>query len=212
MDIPCPKPAALTAIPAQDCPFKFDQILRLKFQRNTPDAPFTTTNPITTKAAWDALIAAVDSDKIVLSPIVMGVEIPQSEAQTEGGNDNSTPFGMEVYLGEGAITVTGQMRNLKPEVKAALKKLSAESDASLGVAQLRVFMVNKNKQIIHEKGQAVGDAWGIPIYNFRVSSMGSTGLNSDNITQFSFTLQPDWDENLEMSAPTDFNPLTITAI
>lgn len=211
MEIPCPKPASLTAIPTQSCKFKFDQVLRIFFQRNTADAPFTSLAPITAKASWDAHTAAADDNKVIKSPVMMAVEIPSSERQEEGGNDNSTPFGMAVLLGGGSVQVTGQFRNLEPAVVKELRKLSYESDSTLGVANLRMFMINKNQQFIHEgqqAGGAAGDAWGIPVYNFFVGSMGSTGFNSDNILPFSFNLQPDWDENLEMTKPTDFNPLT----
>ena len=211
MDYICPKPESLTEIAAQDCRFKFDQILRLMFQRNTAAAPFTTAAAIGLKASWDAHKAATDDNKVVVTPVTMAVEIPSSEAQTEGGNDNSTPFGMPVYLGEGAVEVTGQFRNLAPAVVKSLRALSPESDVSLGVANLRVYMVNKDQYIIHEgqqEGGVAGDAWGIPVYNFRVGTMGSTGFNSDNMIPFSFTLPPYWDENLEMTKPTDFNPLT----
>lgn len=202
---PCPKPAALTPIPAQDCKFKFDQILRFGFQRNTDEAPFhtdaTTPNPIEAKASWDLLTAAVDDTKIILSPIAMGVEIPSSEGQYEGGNDNSTPFGLQMYLGEGGITVIGQHRNLAPAVYTALQHLSYESDASLGVANLRIWLINKNGELIHETGDAEGDAWGIPVYNYRIGSPGSTGFNSDNIIPFSFGLQPDWADKLKITKP-----------
>lgn len=209
MICPCPKSASLTAIPAAGaCKFKFDQVLRLGFQRNTDSNPFDATTLITAQAAWDTLIAATDDTKVVFSPIIFNPIIPSSEELTEGGNDNTTPFGIEQYLGEGSVKVTGEFRNVEPAVKKALAALSCESDVSLGVANLRVYMINKDGQIIHEVDpDAAAEQRGIAIYNFRVGSMGSQGFNSDNVVPFSFSMSGNWDEEIAMVKPA-FNMLT----
>lgn len=199
----------MTAIPAANaCKFKFDQILRLAFQRSAAGNSFDATTLITAKTAWDTLIAAIDDTKVVFTPIIFNPIIPSSEELTEGGNDNSTPYGIEQYLGEGAVKVTGEFRNLTPEIKKALAALSCESDVSLGVANLRVFMMNKDGQVIHEVDpDTPTEQRGIPIYNFRVGSMGSQGFNSDNVIPFSFSMAGDWDNEIAMVKPA-FNILT----
>jgi hypothetical protein len=180
----------------------------MAFQRGAAGNPFDATTLITAKASWDTMVAASDDQKIILSPIVFNPIIPSSEKMSEGGNDNTTPFGIEKYLGEGAVEVTGEFRNVTPEIKKALAKLAGESDVALGVAQLRVYLFNKDGQVIHEADPDVAtELRGIAIYNFRVGSMGSQGFNSDNVVPFSFSMAADWDENLKMVKPA-FNVLT----
>lgn len=204
MEVICPKPVALTAIPVSGCPVKFDQFIRMAFQRAQPKAtpPFVVaTTDITELASWTPLIAAADDEKIVVSPFFAGMEIPQSEEQVEGGNDNSTINGIEVYKGEGFVKVTGQMKGLSKEQYNALRKLSAESVASLGTAALTVYLFNRFGQIVSLADQ------GIPVFNFRISSVGSAGFNAENVYNFSFSLAPEWDANVVMVKP-EFDPLT----
>lgn len=166
------------------------------FDANHATAP----NPITAQASWDAFKAATDSTKIVLTPIMANVIINSSEKQSEGGNTNETAFGVEQYLGEGAVEVTGEFRNLTPAQKKALTQFSYESDISLGVENLTVYMINKNNEVFHNEVTA-GQAKGIPLYNFRVGSRGSQGFNSDDKIPFSYSLRPEWDETIAKAQP-----------
>ena len=137
-----------------------------------------------------------------MSPFFAGMVIPQSEALTTGGNDNSTFNGIPDYNGEGMVTVTGQFKNLSPLAKTALDKLAQESIASpVGVTNLELFMFNKNKV-----GFSIGTK-GVQVYNFRVSSVGSEGFNAPNIHNFSFNLPGDWDTGLTSFTPI-FDPFT----
>lgn len=207
----CPLPAALTDIPDALCPFRLDQLLKIGFQRTQPigASSFVDATPITALASWTAAIGAADGKKIVTSPICDNVVIPSSEAITEGGGDNSTPFGVQIYLGENQVTVTGQFRNLSKAQIIAMRKLSQESQASLGAAALSAYFFNQGRGIVHstETNDPDSDPVGFPIFNFRLGSTGSEGYNQDNKTPFSFSLLPDWDERMTISQPV-FNPLT----
>ncbi len=202
MDIICPKPTALTPIPANGCGMKFDQIVRLGLQRTQDTPSFNgTTDLITDEATWDTLAAAVDSTKIVTTPIFADLVIPPSEGAEEGGNDNSTVGGVPQYLGENPVKVTGVFRNLTSACKLQLDKLAAESLASAGVPQISIYAFNRIGRLISK-----GDS-GIPIYNFRLSTIGSEGYQQDNKIHFSFYLPADWDKDVVMTE-LDFNPLT----
>lgn len=206
----CPKPAALTDIPASECPFRIDQVLKLLFQRKQAigESTFEVADSIKALATWTAAKNAVDSKKIVVSPILDSLVIPSSEAITEGGGDNSTPFGLQLVIGEGQVTVTGQFRNLNKEQIKAMRKLSNESLASLGAASLTVFMVNLERTFVHatEEADAESAPVGFDIFNFRLGSTGSEGFNQDNKTPFSFSLLPNWDERLSYTKP-NFDPM-----
>lgn len=201
MDIVCPKPTALTAIPDNGCGMKFDQIVRLALQRTQDPASFDGTTLITAEANWDTLIAASGNTKIVKTPIFADLVIPSSEAAEEGGNDNSTVGGVPQYLGENPVKVTGVFRNLLSATKLQLDKLAGESLASNGVSQIWIYAFNRHGKLI-SKGND-----GIPIYNFRLGTFGSEGYQQDNKCPFSFWLPADWDASVVMTSLA-FNPLT----
>lgn len=213
MVIECPKPAAMTALPvAAACPFKFDQILRSGFQRTQPNAtpPFNATAPITAKDSWTALMAKSDATKIVVSPVFAGLVIPPSEAIVTGGGDNTTPFGIAEYGGESPVDVAYIYTNQSPAMIAGLRKFSQESIPVLGTYALTMYWFTKDGGIIYNKpkGSAAADGHGVPVFNHRLSTIGSEGLGAGNKNNAGFSLPPYWDETIAMVFPTDWNPLT----
>jgi hypothetical protein len=215
MFLTCPLPATLKDIPASGCPFRFDQIVRIVFQRRRPVATpaFATLAALQTKTNWTTNIAASDDTKMVVSPIFSGCVIPRSTGLTTGGNDNSTFAGIREYNGEGAITVTGTFKNLAPASFRAMKYLSEESLAgATGVSNLTAFLVNRDGNSFQVNPHDAADAavlyyQGIPVYNFRVSSPGSDGFNAPNVNDFSFDLKEDWADFITAVKPT-FDLLT----
>lgn len=160
-----------------------------------------------TKAAWVTALAETGDKKIVVSPIFSNLTIPASEGQTEGGNDNSTPFGTPDYLGETAVTVPLQFRNLSFIVEKALRKFSQESRPTVGAYSLGLFLFTKNGQILCAKTTATVGNNPLAILNWRVGTRGTEGFNKNDIVPASFTLAPYWSEDAELVTPTDFNPL-----
>lgn len=198
----CPPATALSQINKVTCAQFFDQIVMALFQRKQSAAPFANEAALKTLAAWDTLVTAADATKVVFTPVFASATIAESEALTQGGNDNTTFNGIPEYYGEGFAPFAGVFKNLPPAQKKELKKLSGESIATAsGVANLTVFLVNREGQIIHNNLQ------GFPIYNFRISSVGTQGLNSPNTNSIGFILPPDWDENAMVTTP-DFDPFT----
>ena len=212
MVLNCPLPTSLTAIPQPTCPFRFDQIVRILFQRRQAAVPFPTLADIQTLGDWTTFKSAADSTKVTCSPIFSSLVIPPSEGLTTGGNDNTTFAGIREYNGEGAVTVTGSFKNLPPATKRILDTLSQESLAgSTGISNLSIFMVNRDGYIYAVNPApaevATTEYWGVPAFNFRVSSPGSEGFNAPNINNFSFDLPENWANYLASVKPT-FDPLT----
>lgn len=210
MTFDCPLPATLTAPPAANaCPFKIDQIVRLALQRIRPGQPdaFTTTASVKSKAAWVAAMAATGDSKVVVTPIFSAMVIAESAELTEGGNDNSTPFGVPDYLGEGTVTVPFQFRNIAPAVVKALRKYTQESIPVVGAYSLGVYLFTKNGQILCVKMTTDGSNGAIPIFNWRIGTRGTEGFNKNDKVPGNFVLPPYWDENVDLVTPTDFNPL-----
>lgn len=198
----CPLPNELEDIPAASCAVQFDQIVRIAFQRRQSGAASFTSTSIKLLATWTPLLAATDITKVVMSPIFAELVIPQSEALTTGGNDNTTFNGIPNYNGEGSVTVTAQRTNLESAVKKALKEMTKYSLASsVGASELTAYLINRNGEIIHNNYK------GFPIYNFGISSVGSEGFNSPNKNALRFTFAPDWDDDSLMVKPA-FDPLT----
>jgi hypothetical protein len=215
MNIVCPLPAALKAVPAFSCPFHLDQIVRLAFQRRQPIAnpPFATLADIQSLAKWTTYRDAVDDTKIILTPLFAGMVIPSSEALSSGGNDNSTIGGIPEYNGEGSVSPTGQFKGLPPIVKRALDSLIPESMvSSTGLSNLTVYMFNRDGVVFTVNPPGAADApttiyKGVAINNFRLGSTGSEGLNARNINPFGFSMLANWADYLAAVKPA-FDPLT----
>lgn len=195
----CTRPAALTPITQPTCEVKFDQVIRLAFQRRQSAAPFANEAAFKLLSNWTALLAAADETKVTVSPLFAGMTIPQSEGLFEGGNDNTTIDGNEVYKGEGFVKVTGTFTGLTAAIAEELRTLTAESAPGLSDG-LTLFMINREGDIIHD------DAYrGIPVSNFRISSVGSEGYGAGNKHAFSFSMAGDWDAGVGITTPS-FNP------
>lgn len=205
MNITCPLPAALTAIPASTCPFIFGQIVRIAFQQRQTESTFTDLTDFQDKDTWTTLKAASDATKIVMSPVFAGFTIPSSEALTQGGNDNSTLNGMPEYYGEGFVQPTGIFKNLQPAAKKAMLDMVQFSLMNAaGASNLTWYLFNKDNYAFYIDN---GGIFGAEVYNYRVGSAGGEGLNSPNQTPFSGTMGGEWDNNLK-SVKMPFNVLT----
>lgn len=203
MKLNCPLPAALTTIPLSECPFRFDQIVRLFFQMRVTESEFAAEADMQVLANWTPLLTALDNTKIIVSPIFAGFVIPKSEPNVQGGGDNSTFAGIEQYYGENPVRATGTFQNLTGATLAALREISQFSlSNAVGATNLTVYMVNKDGYVFYK-----GDQLGIPVYNFRVGTTGSEGLNRPNANDFSFNLPEGWDEDIQVVKPA-FDPLT----
>jgi len=206
MKCPCPTPPGIPDIPDFDCEFKMDQIVRLMFQLIQPGNASTFTavagGGLEDIAAIDAgrALVATDPARLVLTPYFGGMVIPPSEAQTEGGNDNSTPFGVAIDLGETSVTVNGLFRNIPPAVKRALDAYRCLSQSAFGAPRIGAYFINKEGEIFHNLNTG-GLPVGIPLYNFRTSSRGSEGFNQADKVNFGFGLQSNWDNNLVKTIP-----------
>lgn len=212
MILNCPLPTALKSISQVACPFKFDQIARLGFQRRQSAAPFGTLADIQTLENWQTLTAATDNTKIVMSPIISGLVIPKSEGLFTGGNDNSTFNGIADYNGEGAVTVTGTLKNIPPVIMREMELLTQESlSSAIGISNLTIYMFNRSgygfqRNPLDGAGAATTTYFGFPVYNFRISSPGSEGFNAPNVNDISFQLPADWYRELSSVKPS-FDPL-----
>jgi len=192
----CPNPTELTSPVDFTCPINFDQIQKiLPFRKAAVDALgwFADVAALSVEANWDALLAASGDDKLIITPYFNNVIIPQSEEQTEGGNDNTTIDGIETSLGESFTKVTGELRGAPSDVSRALQLMGCETNSDIGETNVNSFYLAKNNLLIYDAATAVPN--GFPIYNFRVSDVGTEGFNQKNKMNLSWSTKPGWSNN-----------------
>lgn len=193
LDYICDDPEQLADIVETNCAIaeRIGQIKKLAFQLKQAGDTFAT-GDIVLQASWTALRAAIDDTKIVVSPRVTNLVIPASESIEQGGNDNSTIDGIPEYLGEGFVLVTGEIKSISAETYeslCALTKLSL-SDRPSGT-NLTAFLISEGRGVTSNKSDADG-RYGIPIYNWRISSPSLQGKNTLKTYNISFVMPSNW--------------------
>jgi hypothetical protein len=223
LQINCPFAIAINTLGNVDCPVKIPQILRFGFMRLQDDAGVAQSiavnqaspgDPVTISATdINAALALVDDGKLQFSPTFENFVIPQGEAITEGGDDNTTQKGQVINQGSGNVLATGRFRNLPFDLKNELKALAAESEI---LDRLGIFMVDEFNQVwgYFEAGAPpAGELKPIPVNSLFIGEPGSEGFNTSTFTPFQFNFNPDWAKNNLLAAIVDpgdaWNPLTI---
>ena len=204
----CPAAAALTSIPAASCPESFGQIQKIAFQRlrkaDGTKNSFTSSASILLKASWTAKKAAADGSKIVISPYIQAPSQEAGSPRTFGGG-NETLGGVEIVIGREPSTFTGVIRSVPQNVIKALKALQCEAQAD----NLGVFLFDENGAIECVQDENVATTfYPIPIRSLFIGDKAHGGLEAPDSNAIQFTFLPNYSDNLKISVPTDFNPLT----
>lgn len=196
----CPTPAAIGTIGAFTCGENLGQIQKIIFQRRQTVKPFTALLPPDEKASWTPLFASVNSTKVQITPFFENFIIPQVEAITEGGDDNTTLDGNAIVVGASQIRATGNFRSLPASILKALKAYNCEPD-------LTVYLVNEFSKIIGKSIDGTPENFeGIPITEFFIGDGGNDGKNTQDKTAFGFNLRYGWRDTLYQVIPSDFDP------
>ena len=207
-------PAALTEIPNPTCKPRIGQIQRYYFVRGgqviwdsvTPanNIPATiATDLIEESTGWAVLFAAVNSTKVVKTPLTGGNSgISGGEPITEGGGGDDTLNGVTLINGFTPSNVQMDFIDLDATTIEAMRKLFCESD-------LEVYMINNEGKILHK--DVAGIKTGFPIIgNVVLSPKVNTGITQRDRNTISFSIGNGWDENLAFATPVaPFNPLTV---
>lgn len=203
MDCNCPAPSALTEIPTQDCGVNLNQIQRVAFQRigsqfGTNAQPAA--NSILELADWQALKAATDNTKIVITPLIgANPTIDPGDAITNGGGDNSTLNGVEEVEGVNPSSFSAEFKELSPEIEKAMKAIICEKN-------LVVYFILQGGKIAAKTIDADNQT-GFSIQSPFVSDRGNQGFATKDTHTLTFSLTAGWSEDLVIIDP-NFNPLT----
>ena len=197
----CPRGAALPDIPNAGCSETFGQIQKVAFQRifsaDGTKNGFSGDEDIKLKASWTKLLSAADGTKVVVSPYIQAPTAEAGAPRTFGGG-NETLGGIEEIIGREPTPFTGVIRKTPQAVIKALKELACED--------IGVFLFDENGAIgaINAGSSAAPVYQPIPIVGDK--TLGGLEAPDSNAIQWSFL--PNWSDNLEIIAPTDFSPLT----
>jgi hypothetical protein len=202
----CPLPSALVSVPETSCPVSFGQISKVILQQIQDTASVTATTALL-KATWTPFLAATDSTKCVLSPLINSFVIPASELISEGGNDNTTINGIRNVKTLGSVTITGQILNITSATKKAMQSLFPFSKSPCPGSTLlwAYFLTSDNKLIGKLNGTNLE---GFPVYNVALSDPGSEGFGKDNIHNFSMDMEGGWSDGMTILELTDIKTLT----
>lgn len=204
----CPAPTALAATPDITCPVRIGQIQKIGFRRITGKTALTPTN-ILLLATFTPLLSAADGTKLLISPYLNDVIIPQTAELEQGGNDNTTLNGIPELRGIGVVKCTAKLYNVPSSTAAALRALASESALAPGFTNLEALLYNKNGLVVVDKPTSAAVVQGFKVYNFVVSDVGSAGFLSNNIFNISWYFEGLWSNGFQIYTPTDYNPLTL---
>lgn len=103
----CPTDEIQDTMAIQECYVNLKQMYRIAYEKLSGAEPFnSTTQLITDQASWTTAQAALDPDKLSLTPQVAEVVITGGTARVVGGEgSNETPEGAEISIGDHTPTV-----------------------------------------------------------------------------------------------------------
>lgn len=153
----CPLPAALPAIPNQDCMVAVGNIIAVALQRKQTVSPFTTTS-IKTQAAWTPLIAASDLTAIKIVN-VQNFESTPGEPITEGGNDQTTFRGRKKVKYMGYTDFTAMAEGVSHAYAKALAQLTKFSALSGQRSDLTCYLLTDENYVISADTFAGFEIW-----------------------------------------------------
>ena len=193
----CPPAAAIPGITAFTCGEDFGQIQKFIFQRRGA-TPIDTLVNAALLATWTALLAAVDVEKVVVTPFFENFVLPPVEAITEGGDDNTTLDGVARVVGQTTPNGTGNFASLPSATFEEIQAYACEGD-------LTVYLINEFEKIIGYSANGT-TFQGIPVTNFYIGDKGLNGKNTVDKNMFRVSFRAGWSKKLKTITPTDFNP------
>lgn len=198
----CPLGVSIPSVPNASCPQDFGQVQKVIFQRIFSSG--TTKNTMTTAnakllASWQALFAAADGTKAVITPYVEAPASDGGDAITFGGG-NETIGGVTKVIGRNPVTMAFALRQYEQSIIASLKELQCE-------LALGVYLINGEGQIMGISGGENAIA-PIPISAFFVGDLKLNGLETPDDNAMSWSFKPNWSDTATIVTPTDFNAVT----
>lgn len=183
---------------------RFNQIVRFGIQLSGTN--FASQSALATKANWDTLLAATNATRMILSPPFSNSKISPSKPLMVSPDTNASFRGEPVYFGEGTAEFTADFNDVDAAVIdvffSTVSSFTMNANGAIANTAV-VYLCNNDGHIFSTP------TWGgLPCLALAPRSRGTNGLNSSDITGFSFYLPPNWDGGDTLPTPTPYNPLT----
>jgi hypothetical protein len=201
IDCDCPPAAALSSVSANSCGISLGKIGKIIIQQldDTGNLFENATNGIELESSWSALPDALDSTKVVVTPILEEVVFNEPETLEDSENLDGAP----IAVAEGTTLVTAMIRNPAPADVAALRDAECFEN-------LTVYFVDNNGNFLAR--QIGSDHVGIKISRetFLVKSPSRDAARVSKFrTMIQFHLPAEWFDTVAKIAPeAGFDPLT----
>lgn len=208
----CPGPSALTDIPDQICGIDWKQIRKIALQRQLDDSGTRNGFTVATEdpsliASWTPYLTALDSTKIVVTPVIGNPQFSPGEARTFG-DGNEVPGGVPVVVGADGTEFTSVMYSLVQAIEYAMKQLECET--------LQAYFINEDGAIFGDASPQLTQSvvspttWHGFLIEPNTSFFGDRaigGFEAPDSNAFNFSLSPGWSSSWYRYTPTDFNAL-----
>lgn len=193
----CPLGTAIASITALTCVEDIGQIQRLAFQRlkdtDGDRVQFGAISTADTEAVLDALLAAADDTKVVLTPILANPEM-EPGAAIEYGGGNATPGGVPIMVGREATKLTMLALRIPQSIVKQLKALQCE--------KLQVYFVNQHGQLIGETdGEQTPNLQGFAVQSLFIGDKKFGGFEEPDTNEVILYLEPNWSDDLTAIVP-----------
>lgn len=159
----------------------------------------------TDKSVYDALLAATDTTKIVVTPYVQAPSVEPGDARTFGGGNDSLS-GAETIIGTNPTTCETKFYDVPQSVVKKLKQFQCQD--------ISAFLIDENGYLAGSKRNINGDDYLVPfpMMSLFVGDLGLGGFESVNSNAFNWKFRPDWSDELYVVKPTElesgsWNPL-----
>lgn len=202
---------SLSALPSASCVNTLDQTQKIALQitQNTPSfkVASTGTGSYALQATWTPLLSASDATKVLITPYIENLVIPNNEVIEEANENNIN--GLPQHGGMGYVTVTGRIKNADPAVIKSLKdQFESRTGQTAGVTTVWAYLLGRNSRVTGTSSDGTNLA-GIPIYNLTISDVGGEGIRKANYHNIRFILAENWSEYLK-TLVASFNPVSLT--
>ncbi|RYC70879.1 hypothetical protein [Spirosoma sordidisoli] len=178
----------LTALTASNCMVMLQQVRRFGFQLLQPGTALGTDTTILAQGTHTAAMALTTDAKLLVPKFkVYSPELPSTEAVKIGSNDNSTPAGRSIVVGQTVPVFNGMYTGLTPTQYDEVETLFARANANADFDTLGFYAYLGDRQFMCSK--TFGP---IPAHSFFIGD--PTGGQLHSLTQFpiNFELEKGW--------------------
>lgn len=188
----CPRGTTMTSAhtDATSCKSYIGQIQKMIFWR-TGNSLGAVASALTS-TTMNTYLAATGDTKMAITPFCAGVTFEPGDKR-EFGSGNEVLHGVPIVKGSNPTVVTGRVYAEDQDVVTNMKTWESE--------EMDVIFINENGSYIYSDTNTFG---GFRVRSFHVKDLMPAGFEPGDHNEFSFFLEPNWSNSLEISSATSF--------